>query len=90
MSKLIGRKISHQLLENKLTELWKSIENLVLIDLGWDFYIAKFSQEENKQKTLHDGLWFVIGGFLLVQQWVPNFILQESTITNSTIWTRLP
>ncbi|KAK4716500.1 hypothetical protein R3W88_014838 [Solanum pinnatisectum] len=64
--KLFVKKISHRYLKNKLTDLWKPTEPLTLIDLGWDFHIAKFNRQENMNKALHEGPWFVIGNFLSV------------------------
>lgn len=83
--KFIGKKVSRQFLKSTLIELRKPTENLVLIDLGWDFSIAKFLQQENKKRALHDGPWFLIGVFLSVQQWVLNFTPQESSVTHSAI-----
>lgn len=69
-------------------ELWKPSESLVLIDLGHGFFTAKFSKEENKLKAQHGGPWFVVGGFLSVVTWEPNFA--PSIQTMSAIWVRLP
>lgn len=88
--KLIGRKIPHQYLKNKLNELWKPFENLILINIGWDFFIAKFNRQENMEKAIQGGPWFILGNFLSVRHWEPNFAPQESTITYTTIWVRLP
>lgn len=43
--KLLGKKLSHQYLRQKLMDLWKLPETFPLIDLGLDFYVAKFSQK---------------------------------------------
>lgn len=64
--KLADKRISHQFLKRNLTELWNLTKNLILIDLGWDFFIAKFNQPENMQKKLHDGPWFILVHFLSV------------------------
>ncbi|KAM3200776.1 hypothetical protein P3L10_033139 [Capsicum annuum] len=88
--KLVGKRIGYQYFCTRLIDLWKPTENLILIDLGEDFYIAKFSKIENKNKTLHEGPWFVVGKFLSVKQWEPNFAPQNSTPTHTTIWARLP
>lgn len=49
-------------------DLWKPTEALTLIDLGYNFYIAKFNKPENIMKSLHGGPWFVNGNFLFVRQ----------------------
>lgn len=48
--KLFGKRVTHQFLRNKLIELWKSTEPLILIDLRCDFYIVKFSLQEKTNK----------------------------------------
>lgn len=42
------------------------------------------------KKALHEGPWFIIGGFLSVTKWEPNFVPCTSTITHTAIWVRLP
>ncbi|KAK4734727.1 hypothetical protein R3W88_008988 [Solanum pinnatisectum] len=54
------------------------------------FYIAKFNKPENMQKTLHEGPWFVIGSFLSVRRWEPNFVPNETMEYHTAIWMRLP
>lgn len=55
--KIVG--ISHQILKNKLTTLWKTTEDLSLIDLGADFSLIKFTNKDNLDHVLHNGPWFV-------------------------------
>ncbi|KAG5571805.1 hypothetical protein H5410_061571 [Solanum commersonii] len=88
--KLFGRKISYNYLKTKLTELWRPIEPLILIDLGCDLFIAKFNKIENANKVLHEGPWFVVGNFLSVRRWEPTFVPQEATDSHTAIWVRLP
>ncbi|KAK4718480.1 hypothetical protein R3W88_016818 [Solanum pinnatisectum] len=66
------------------------IEPLTLIDLGWDYHIVKTSQLQNMHKILHEGPWFVAGNFLSVKIWELNFVPQDSTLTHTAIWSRLP
>ncbi|KAG5605157.1 hypothetical protein H5410_026649 [Solanum commersonii] len=54
--------------------LLKLNEPLTLVDLGSNYQIAKFSQVESISKVLHEGPWFVIGNFLTVKRWEPNFV----------------
>lgn len=57
--KVFGKRIAHTYLKNKLVDLWKLLESLTLIDLGCDFFIAKFSNPVSLHKALHEGTWFV-------------------------------
>ncbi|XP_019255049.1 PREDICTED: uncharacterized protein LOC109233623 [Nicotiana attenuata] len=88
--KLFGKKMPHYLLRSKLVDLWNPSEQLILIDLGWDFFIVKFSKEENLVKAIQKGPWFISGNFLSVRRWEPKFVPQEATLSFTAIWVRLP
>lgn len=83
-------KIPHQLLRAKVAQLWKPIEPLILIDLGWDFFVVKFRLEKSMNKILIEGPWFVTGHFLSISRWEPNFVTVESKLSTTAIWIRLP
>lgn len=65
--KFFGKRLLYAYLRNKLQDLWNPSEPLTLIDLGNDYHIVKFRAEENKNKILHEGPWFVAGNFVLVR-----------------------
>ncbi|XP_019238197.1 PREDICTED: uncharacterized protein LOC109218299 [Nicotiana attenuata] len=88
--KLFGKKMPHYLLRSKLVDLWNPSEQLILIDLGWDFFIVKFGKEENLVKAIQKGLWFISGNFLSVRRWEHKFVPQEATLSFTAIWVRLP
>lgn len=87
--KVFGRNIAHHVLKTKLQQLWTPIEQLILIDPSWDFLIVKFAKEENMTNALHGGPWFIMGHFLSIRNWEPNFIA-NSPIQATTIWIWLP
>ncbi|KAH0727379.1 hypothetical protein KY284_003244 [Solanum tuberosum] len=66
------------------------MENFPLIDLGADYYIVKFSKEENMMTALQKGPWFINGHYHSVRQWEPNFVPDEGSLTHSAAWIRLP
>ncbi|KAH0717053.1 hypothetical protein KY285_013084 [Solanum tuberosum] len=88
--KVLGKRINHQYLKKKLSSLWRAIEEIILIDLGHDYYIVKFMKEENLQSILQNGPWFINGYFLSVKRWHPNFVASEAKENFSVIWLRLP
>lgn len=53
--KLRGRKIGYRYLLHKLKNMWQFSEELVLMDLGNDFYLIKFKDENNYIKVFHGG-----------------------------------
>ncbi|XP_009758585.1 uncharacterized protein [Nicotiana sylvestris] len=87
--KLFGKKMSHYLLRSKLLDLWSPSKQLILIDLGWDFFKVKFSKEENLVKAIQKGPWFLLENFLSVRRWEPKFVPQEATLSFTAIWVRL-
>lgn len=76
--KVFGRKNPHHVLKSKLQQLWNPNEQLVLINLGWNFMIVKFEKEQNMTNALHGGPRFIMGHFLSVRNWEPNFVLANS------------
>lgn len=40
-------------------------------------------------KALHSGPWFVIGHFLIVRRWEPNFVLAETKLSSTIVSIRL-
>lgn len=62
--KLLNKCLTHYYLKTKLADLWKPTEAMMLIDLGYNFYIAKFNKPESTVKALHDRPWFITSNFL--------------------------
>lgn len=87
--KVFGRKVGHLSLKQKLQAMWKPTETLSLIDLGNDFFLIKYQNEENMNKALHEGPWFVLNHLLLVRCWEPQFVASTPQLTYTVIWTRL-
>lgn len=53
--KLCGRKIGYRYLLHKLQNMWQFSEELVLMDIGNDFYLISFKNENNYIKVFHGG-----------------------------------
>ncbi|PHU02162.1 hypothetical protein BC332_27413 [Capsicum chinense] len=64
--KLTKIKISHEYLKHKLKLLWKPNEEVILIDLGNNYFTVKFMKEENMIIAIQKGPWFINGAFLSV------------------------
>ncbi|XP_047253562.1 uncharacterized protein LOC124887703 [Capsicum annuum] len=88
--KCIGRKLNHQFLRSKITDLWRLQENIVLIDLGEDYYTVKLALEDSQKKFLLEGSWFVTGSYVSTRVWEPNFVPIKAKINSSAFWVRLP
>lgn len=88
--KVMGQKINHMYLKTKLKMLWKMYEEIIRIDLGHDYYIAKFFKEENMKNILQNGPSFINEYFISAERWSPNFVASEAKEDISEIWIRLP
>lgn len=78
------------MLKEKLTNLWRPTEEIFLIDLGADFFLIMFQQEQNMTHGLHDGPWSLLNSFQSIQKWEPKFRASQARIAYSAIWIRLP
>lgn len=87
--KLVGIAIGFKNLQLKLTNLWRPSSAFQMIDLGYDFYVVKMTSQEDLDKILLNGPWFIGDNFLSVQRWKPNFHPAISTITARAVWVRL-
>lgn len=50
--KLLGRRMSHDYLKRRLSNLWKPTEEIVLIDLGFNYFIVKFLKKQKYEDSL--------------------------------------
>lgn len=87
---MFGKKLSYAYRKSKLIDIWKPSELLILIDLGCDYYVAKFSMVGSLNRALHEGPWFIAENFLSIKKWEPNFVPQNTSLTHTAIWVRLP
>ncbi|KAF3664896.1 hypothetical protein FXO38_09877 [Capsicum annuum] len=87
--KLIRRRMTHQLLKQKLTNIWKPTEETNLVDLGSEYFLLKFAKEQNMNHVLHDGPWFVQNGYFSVQRWEPKFVASKAKEAYTALWLRL-
>lgn len=76
--KILGRRVGYRFLQQKFIAIWKPTENLSLIDLGFDYYLVKFTKEDNYNKALHGGTWFIGSQFLTVRIWEPRFVASQA------------
>ncbi|XP_075665616.1 uncharacterized protein LOC142635319 [Castanea sativa] len=70
-------------------DLWKSIGKVDMIDLGRDFFLLRFSVDEDIEMVLKKGPWFVGGHFLSIRRWEANFKPLEALVLSVAVWVRL-
>ena len=88
--KVYGRIVGFNYLTFKINALWKPIAKLDCVNLGNDFFFIRFSNNEDYDKVLKGGPWFVREHFLAIKQWEPYFKASEAKLSSVAMWVRLP
>lgn len=88
--KLLGKTVSFRILEQRTKDLWKLEWGCELIDLEKGFYVARFYSEADYIRVLEGGPWIIMGHYLTVMKWKPNFRPSLATITSTLVWICLP
>lgn len=65
--KVYGRSMSFSFIHTRLLSLWKPTGRLDCIDLGKEFYLVRFSLEEDHASVLEKGPWFIGENFLSIR-----------------------
>nr|POF09398.1 hypothetical protein CFP56_42430 [Quercus suber] len=78
--KVFGRTVGYHYLVSKLTSMWKPTGKMDCIALGQDFFLIRFTLNDDHSKVLRIGPWFVGGYYLSIQRWEPNFIPSEANL----------
>lgn len=71
--KLLGRWVGYRFLYGKLTKIWNLYWNFELIDLQNNFFMVRFAEMADYKRVMYDGLWMILGHYLKVQRWKPEF-----------------
>ena len=87
--KLVGRTVGFNFLQNKLNQLWKPTGRLDCVDLGNDFFLARFYSKEDLDVVLKRGPWFVGDHFLSIRPWEPFFTPDSADVSMVAVWIRL-
>jgi hypothetical protein len=88
--KLLGRSIGYNYLSMRLKQLWAPKGKFSLIDIGNDYYVARFHLKEDYDYALTGGPWPIADHYLTVRKWRPNFKPAEDVITKVAAWVRIP
>ncbi|GKV12610.1 hypothetical protein SLEP1_g23732 [Rubroshorea leprosula] len=62
------------------------------IDLGLDFFLVPFHDNEDLSKVIQGSPWFIGPYFVTMRRWEPNFDPEEAlhTTTTTSVWAQLP
>nr|POE91199.1 hypothetical protein CFP56_37804 [Quercus suber] len=88
--KVYGKSVGFNYLTFKINALWKPIARMDCVNLGKDYFLIRFSNDEDYDKVLRGGPWFVGGHFLAIKPWEPYFKASEAKLTSIAVWVRFP
>ncbi|XP_074298759.1 uncharacterized protein LOC141629687 [Silene latifolia] len=86
----MGKSLESGHLVSTLRILWKITGAITLIGLGMGFYSCKLDNHADLQSIKSNGLWFIHGHYLNVQDWVPDFRPSRTVISTVPTWVILP
>lgn len=88
--KLLGKSVSFRVLQQRTADLWGLQWGYELIDLEHGFFLARFFSREDYLRVLEGGPWTVMGHYLTIAKWRPNFRPSVEKISTTLVWIRFP
>lgn len=86
----MGKSIGYHFLCSRVDKLLKARGEYEVIDLGYDCFLFKFDQLEDRERVLTEGPWMIADHYLTVRCWSPEFRPSMDTISKIPVWVRLP
>ncbi|OMO78091.1 hypothetical protein CCACVL1_14659 [Corchorus capsularis] len=88
--KLLGKSLHFSSIQERLVRLWRTADEIEVVDLGQGFHVVKFNSRDDYMKVLTGGPWKILDHYLLVQRWKPNFKPSSASFGTTAVWIRLP
>lgn len=90
MGKCPGISVRPSFITQRVRIMWKPKGSLEVIDLGQNVYLFRFSLQDDYDKALLGGPWFILDHYLMITKWKPNFRPSMNPFSNMTVWIRFP
>lgn len=87
--KVLGKNFSLKIIAPRIKQAWQLQEDCELIDLDKGFFVARFFSRADYLKALEGGPWLVLGHYLMVSKWRPNFVPSDAGVATTRVWIRL-
>jgi len=88
--RMFDKGIGYLQLKRRLKTKWALRGDFSLIDIGYDYYITRFTNMEDYDHVMLNGPWMIGDNYLVIRAWVLNFVPEEDHITKLTAWVRIP
>ncbi|XP_048502653.1 uncharacterized protein LOC125498480 [Beta vulgaris subsp. vulgaris] len=90
MGKCFGIAVRPSFMTQKVRSIWKPRGSLEVIDLGKETYLFRFGLQDNYEKALFGGPWYILDHYLMLTQWQPNFRPTYNPFNKLALWIHLP
>ncbi|CAN1184839.1 hypothetical protein LINPERHAP2_LOCUS37199 [Linum perenne] len=87
--KVLEKLFSFLTVKRRLESLWARSGNIQVCDLANNFFLVRFSNEQDYQRAAFEGPWKIYDYYLAVSRWTPAFS-DEEPIKKILTWVRLP
>jgi len=81
--------IGYLQLKRRLKSKWALKGDFSLIEIGCDYYVTRFMNMEDYDHVILNGSWIIGDNYLVIREWVPNFVPKKDTITKLTAWVQI-
>ncbi|XP_010689461.1 uncharacterized protein LOC104903161 [Beta vulgaris subsp. vulgaris] len=88
--KLFDKRLGYEVLMRRLNQKWSLKGQIALTDVGYAYYVVRFSNNEDYNFVLTQGPWMIGDSYLTIRKWTPNFVSDEAPIKTLTAWVRIP
>jgi len=88
--RMFDKGIGYLQLKRRLKTKWALRGDFSLIDIGRDYYVTRFTNMEDYEHVMLNGPWMIGDNYVVIREWVPNFIPEEDNITKLIAWVRIP
>lgn len=86
--KLVGRIFNFKILEPIIKQLWQLEKGCELVDMQKGHLVARFYSKVDYMKVLEGGPWMVLGHYLTISKWRPNFVPSDTDVSTTLVWVR--
>ncbi|KAF7844623.1 uncharacterized protein G2W53_001528 [Senna tora] len=87
--KLLGKTVGFKFLLRKVNQLWGRTGEVELVDIGNNYFLAKFDTFTDREFTLTGGPWIILDHYLIIRPWTSLFDPEEQ-IQKMAAWVHLP
>ncbi|KAK9200137.1 hypothetical protein WN944_015333 [Citrus x changshan-huyou] len=88
--KLLGKNIGYRALCARLASMWKPSMGFSVIDLENNYCLIRFCAAGDAIDDMTKGPWIILGHYLTVQPWTPDFDSKSTDLNHAIVWIRLP